>query len=196
MIFPLMSQISHQTLVESASQGDLGALASLLERHLPQLVAYIRLHAGPWLKERESCADLAQSVCRDVLEDLDHFEYRGEPQFRKWLFQKTLSKIADRYRYYKAGKRDGNPVGDSALEQAPAAFASPSQIAIQNEDLERLEEAFQYLSEEHRQVITYSRIVGLSHAETAAEMKRSPQAVAALLYRAMARLAWLMNEQE
>lgn len=184
----------HQALVESASRGDSVAVSELLERHYPQLLTFVRLHAGPWLRAKESCSDLAQSVCLEVLQDLSGFEYRGEPQFRKWLFQKTLSKITDRQRYYSARKRNAIPRGETTLGAVPAAFASPSQAAIQHEELERLAEVFPRLPEEYRQVITYARIIGLSHVETGVEMGRSPQAVASLLYRAMARLAWLMEE--
>jgi RNA polymerase sigma factor (sigma-70 family) len=48
-----------------------------------------------------------------------------------------------------------------------------------------MERAFDLLSDDHREVITLSRIVGLSHAEIAAELGRSEGAVRVLLSRAL-----------
>lgn len=48
---------------------------SLFQRNLPRLVAFIRARAGKAIALRESAADLAQSVCREVLADLKEFEY-------------------------------------------------------------------------------------------------------------------------
>ena len=190
----------HESLITDASQGDEHALGALLEQHLPMLQAYVRLHSGPLLHEKESFSDLAQSVCREVLQSLDGFEYRGLPPFRKWLFQKALSKILQRQRFYLAEKR--HPAREQCaasqsgrgLAELYATFASPSQVAIRGEDLERLETAFAGLPEEHRQVITMARLFGYAHADIASEMGRSVGAVRVLLHRALARLAWLMRE--
>ena len=189
----------HESLIQQASQGDEQALAELLEQHLPALQAYVRLHSGRLLRDKESVSDLAQSVCREVLQSADGFDYRGLAPFRKWLFQKALSKIVQRQRYYLADMR--HPAREQAMVSGSgdglaalyASFCSASQVAIKNEDLERLEAAFAELPEDHRQVITLSRLFGYAHAEIAAEMGRSEGAVRVLLHRALARLAWLMN---
>jgi RNA polymerase sigma-70 factor (ECF subfamily) len=188
-------------LVDDASRGDTAAIEELLEQHLPRLLAYVRLHAGPLLKEKESIADLANSVCREVLEDMAGFEYRGEAPFRKWLFSKAMSKIVDRQRYYLAQRR--NPAREqklaedarlSELNALHPSFCSPSQVAIRKEDLDQLEKFFQRLPEDYRKVITYARILGYCHAEIAAEMGKSEGTVRVLLHRALARLGWLVHE--
>tara|TARA_R110002072_G_scaffold107517_1_gene233860 strand:- start:7384 stop:8064 length:681 start_codon:yes stop_codon:yes gene_type:complete len=194
-----MPEDPHESLISEASQGDEQALAELLEQHLPALQAYVRLHSDRLLRDKESCADLAQSVCREVLQSLEGFEYRGVAPFRKWLFQKALSKIVDRQRYYLADKRhparEQALAGESgdALAALYASFCSPSQVAINNEDLARLEVAFAKLPDEHRQVVTMARLFGYAHSEIATEMGRSEGAVRVLLHRALARLAWLMH---
>lgn len=193
-----MEHNPHETLVTHASQGDAGAVDALLERHLPRLRAYVRLHAGPLLREKESCSDLAQSVCREVLQGMGGFEYRGEAQFCKWLYQKALSKLQMRYRFYLAEKRsparERARADDSVVQrEIHASFCSPSQVAIRNEDLLQLEQAFDQLPDEYGTVITHARVIGLSHAEIAQEMGRSELAVRALLHRALARLGWLLH---
>lgn len=195
-----MSAQRHEDLVEHASRRDREAIEALLERHLPGLMAYVRLHAGPLVLHRESCSDIVQSACRQVLEQMDRFEYRGEPAFRKWLFVTALNKIRERQRYYQAAKRDfkreerqrGESRGD--LAEILPSFLTPSHAAIADEDMERLEHAFSQLSPEQRQVITLARIIGLSHAEIAEELGRTEGAVRVLLHRALLRLGWLMDQ--
>jgi RNA polymerase sigma-70 factor (ECF subfamily) len=189
-------------MVEEASRGEPLAVDALLARHLPTLRAYVRLHADALLRERESCSDLVQSVCREVLENMGSFEYRGEAPFRKWLFAKAMSKIIDRQRYYLRDKRHPRheqprrPHKDSMRSQDMAvSFCTPSQVAIGHEDLQRLEGAFDKLPEDYRGVIMQSRLLGLSHAEIAQDMGRSEGAVRVLLTRALARLGLLMNEE-
>lgn len=182
-----------QALVDRAARGDATAVESLLQHHLPGLRAYIRLKAGPQLLALESSSDLAQSVCRDLLQNLDRFRFPGEGGFRKWLFTTALRKIADRYEYYRAGKRDiardASTAGDDAVLEACRGFYTPSGQAAAREELARLQTVLQALAEDHREVIVLSRLVGLSHAEIAAEMGRSEVAVRKLLSRALAELA-------
>src|SRR5688500_18947507 len=59
-----------RTMVEAAAGGDEAAAGRLLAEHLGGLRSFIRLRMGKALRERESCSDIAQSVCREVLWDL------------------------------------------------------------------------------------------------------------------------------
>jgi RNA polymerase sigma-70 factor (ECF subfamily) len=175
-------------------------LDRLLAKYLPELRAFIRLRAGPIVRERESSSDLAQSVCRELLEHADRFEHQTEAGFKQWMYRTALRKICDRYDYYGAGKRAANQVSlqpdrDSAqdLLACYGTFYTPSKQAEAREELSRVESAFDQLSEEYREVIVLSRIVGLSHADVAQQMGRSEGAVRNLLYRALAALAKILN---
>jgi RNA polymerase sigma-70 factor, ECF subfamily len=197
----IMETNAHETLVEDAAGGDEPAIEVLLDRHLPALTGYIRLHADPVIRRMESCADIAQSVCREALQDMDGFDYRGEGPFRNWLFTKAMSKLVDRKEYYLREKRDvrrneNQPAaaGRTALECLFATLETPSQGAIANETIERMESAFDRLPEDYKRVISLARLVGLTHAEIAAEMGREVGAVRVLLHRALGRLGRLMNE--
>ena len=197
-----MSDSHHSDLVGAATRGDAAAIDALLERHLPGLLAYVRLHAGSLIRDRESCSDLAQSVCREVLENAGRLDYRGEAPFRKWLFSKAMSKIIDRQRYWHAQKRSPareqnyDARSDGAMREILASFCTPSNIAIAEEDLARVERVFAGLPEDYRRVITLARIIGCSHAEVAAEMGRGEGAVRMLLNRAIVRLGYLLNRDE
>ena len=87
---------------------------------------------------------------------------------------------------------------DPAREAAPDAAEegldeiTPSRAASGREEWERLCEALDRLPEDQREGILQHRIVGLEHAEIAAQLGRSEGAVRNLVYRGMAKVAlWL-----
>src|SRR5262245_27647246 len=170
-------------LVEQARQGDRPAVHTLLERYLPGLRAFIRLRTGALIRDKESTSDLAQSVCREILAHMDRFQYRGEAGFKNWLYKTALRKISNRYKYYGAEKRDaarevagrspgrGSAESTAQLLDCYQTFWTPSQDVAQKEELARIEAAFDQLPDNYREVITLSRVVGLSRAEIAAELE-------------------------
>jgi RNA polymerase sigma-70 factor (ECF subfamily) len=181
-------------LVESAAEGDSVAVEALLEKHLPQLRAFLRLRMGPSLRAKESAQDLAQSACLEVLANLNRYQYQGESNFRHWLFTTALRKLKNKVEFYQAAKRDVRreitPGEDQAgVSQVYQTLLTPSQHLQHREDLEAFEAAFDRLSEDHREVVLLARIVGLSHREIAAVMGRTEAATRNLLYRALAELA-------
>lgn len=160
-------------------------------RHLPRLRAFIRLRCGPAIRARESASDLAQSVCREVIEDLDRFDYQGEPAFLGWLFAKALSKVRDRNRYHRAQKRDhGREV---SIADQYATIVTPSRVAGGHEEVQRMEGAFDELPEEYREVIVLRKLADLSYEEVGARLGKSAAAARALCDRAMKRLTWILS---
>lgn len=188
--------------VEEASRGHEPSIDRLLCDHISRLHAYLRLHAGGVVRKKESAHDLVQSVCREVLEDLSGFEYRGEAAFRHWLFTKARRKILDKNRFYRRECRDaareaGRPTGGADSDDAAArnmldyygTLCTPSRDASAREQLARFEQAFDDLPDEYKEVITLARIVSLPHREIAARMGRSEIATRHLLSRALAKLS-------
>jgi len=194
------SEAELQPLVEAAAAGDRSAIDRLIEHYLPRLRAFVRLRAGPLVRARESDSDLVQSVCREVLEHADRFRFGGESAFRHWLFATALRKIAKRREFHLAEKRDpgrevaGGDEREAQLLRAYSSFTTPSRNAILREELERIENAFDKLSEEQREVIVLAHVVGLSRAEIAERTDRNEGAVRVLLHRALARVAVLLGE--
>lgn len=185
----------HDDLLRQTRSGDRAALEQLLERHLPRLRAFVRARVGPRLQGRESCSDLVQSACREVLAALPDIEYRGEAEFRSFLFRAAWRKIVDRARFHNAEARDPDrerslDIGDEDL--ALASFLTPSRDLQSREELGALEAAFDRLPEEYREVIIMRHIVGSSYAEIAGDLQRSEGAVRNLVYRGLARLSMLL----
>jgi RNA polymerase sigma-70 factor (ECF subfamily) len=188
-----MEPNSPRHLVEQATAGDGPAVETLLHRFLPSVRAYLRLRAGRGLLDKESASDLAQSVVRDVLENLDRFRYDGEDGFRRWLFKTAQRKVLDRHAYYSAKKRaaDAPPAEPGDLEATLACYGNvltPSRAAIAREELMRVERAIDALPPEMREVVILSRVVGLSRRAVAEELGKTEGSVRMLLHRALARL--------
>lgn len=188
----------HETLFARAQDGDRSVLPELLAAHADALVGFLRLHSTPRLRLLESAADLAQSTCREVLEDLDRFEFRDPASFRAWIFQRALMVLQRRQRYHSAQKRDAaravelSAAEERALLDTYSGVLSPSRHAAAREELQRFEHAFDTLPADYQQVISLARVAQLPHAQIAAVMDRSEPAVRNLLSRALARLAETM----
>lgn len=182
-------------LVTRATNGDRAAVDELLAQHLPALKAFVRLKAGAMLLAKESCSDLAQSVCRDVLENADRFRFGGEAEFRKWLFTTAMRKIADRAEHWGAGKRDPRRERPEVDEEALAGYrsiATPSHNAAAREELERVEAAFARLDADKQELVLMARLFGMTSAEIAADTGKTEGAVRTALSRALADLARLL----
>lgn len=180
-------------LLAAGVAGNRAALEDLLVRHLPDLRAFVRLRIDPMLRAHESGSDLVQSVCREVLANPGRFEFKGETEFRSWLYGAVLHRIAAHREHYLAAKRrpPGPPL-DNAAQMLSAVYTTrfdPAQAVAKKELVERLEQAFDVLSEDQREVVTLHRLVGLQHKEIAAQLGRTEDATRQLLHRALAQLA-------
>lgn len=194
-----------RSVFDRAKDGDPGAIELLFASHIEGLRAFVRLKSGPVVRQRESCSDLVQTVCRQVLEDLDGVSFNDEAAFKYWLFTIAQNKILNRVRHWRAQKRDAArdlPTGQEDSGQRPdgllgayGSFCTPSQDVSIREEIERIERAMDELSEEQRDALIQSKLVGRSYAEIAADTGRTEMAVRKLVSRARARLGILLHRE-
>ena len=182
-----------EALVGGAKRGDREALEALLEAHLDDVRAFVRLQLDPRVRVRESTSDVVQSVCREVLEGLGRFEYRGVGSFRAWLFTAALAKVRGKGRFHRAEKRDVGREEDAPVSAEGegriysgllSPEASPSEGAIGHECALSIERAMDTLSSDHREILLLARVVGLTHREIAQRTGRTERAVRSLVHRA------------
>jgi RNA polymerase sigma-70 factor (ECF subfamily) len=189
-----------QALVQAARQQDRNAIEQLLVRQLPGLEAFVRLRMGAQLRQLATPPDLVQSVCREVLEDLTGFEYRGEAPFKHWLYTRAENKLKEKHRYHHREKRSAArevPIGEaSTIMAAYRTLCTPSRDLEVREQLAAVERAFDDLPDDYREAITLHKLCGLSHAEIAERMGRSEGAVRNLVYRGISRLALRLDSAE
>ncbi|MEZ5963017.1 MAG: RNA polymerase sigma factor [Planctomycetota bacterium] len=168
---------------------------ALFARHLPPLVAFVRARTGRAVAARESAIDIAQSVCREVLQDLGKLEFRGDEAFRGWLFMQATRKILDRNRFLHRDRRDvGREQAPSEAEAeslltAYATLATPSRCASAREELARIEAAVHDLPEAQRDAVTMSRLMGMGYTDIAQIMDLTESAVRGLVARGLAAIA-------
>ncbi|MBL8860101.1 MAG: sigma-70 family RNA polymerase sigma factor [Planctomycetes bacterium] len=188
-------------LAEAAAAGDAQAVARLLELHMPELRAFVRLRAGHEVRKHESSSDIVQSVCREVLQNIERFKHPSPAAFKQWLYTTAMRKISNRADYWRAEKREAarersipSEADQQSLLRCYHSFSSPSRGLIVREEIERIERAFELLSEEQREIVTLAHIVGMSRAEIAEKIGKSEGSVRVTLHRALARLSELLSD--
>ena len=140
---------------------------------------------GPTARSEHAsrATDLVQSVCRELLQGSSHFQFQGDAAFRKWLCTAALRKIVERDRAMHRQKRDvdreEHAATDSrqgALLDAYATVSTPSVVLSRKENIAALRSRVRPPARRVSRVITLAKIVGLSHAEIAAQMERTEAA--------------------
>ncbi len=171
-------------------------LEHLLEEHLPSLRSYVRRNMDAALWERESCADLVQSVCREVLEARGAYRYQGPAAFRQWLFQVALHKLMDRRRFYRAGKRAEDGPGRERVEwsrevlvRLAESVGTPSADAALHEELASLTGALERLSEADQAIVRWVHLEHASHAVVAERLGCTEAQSRKRLFQALTRLS-------
>jgi RNA polymerase sigma-70 factor (ECF subfamily) len=175
-----------------------GEIDDLLAAHVPALRAFVRLRMGSALRAKESASDLVQSVCREILENRERYQFRSDENFKRWLFTTALRVVKNKARYWQREKRDAGrerahavttSSGGSSFSDCYRSMITPSRDALGREEVERFERAFETLPEEAREIISLARIVGLSHKEIADHLGKTEAATRQSLHRALASLA-------
>lgn len=167
----------------------------LLAEQLPALLVFLRHHTGDELAARETVEDLAQSVCREVLQDLPSLRFDDAERFRAYLFLQAVRKVVDRARFHRMARRDVRrerplPETRSAAEAGIyGTLVSGSRVAIAREKIALVERVLQSLPEGQREAVLLSRIVGLSYEEIARQKGVAESTVRALVARGLTRLS-------
>ena len=179
----MCSDHSTENLIRQATNDDRAAQAELAERHRAALESTVRTRLGRHLRSRVEVGDVVQETFEKALRSLAAFQWQGEGSFLRWLkgiATNEILRLAKRERHREF----------IAIEPSEVAGddPSPSRHARRGERFDRLERALDSLSPDHREVIVLARIKGLRLAEVARRTGRTPNAVAQLLARALARL--------
>ncbi len=197
----MRSNSDHKTqqLVALAQDGDPSALNQLCGVYTERVRWMIRLRLGKELRPKLESIDLAQDALMHALRGLDRFTYKDEGDFVRWLAKIAENTLRDNLDKQYAHKRDirkevrvdhVGPVTGGRPENRliPIQATTPSVIASNREDIERLDLALDTLAPEYRDVIVQTKLEGLSYREIAEKLGKSPDAVRMLVARAMAAL--------
>lgn len=187
------------------AEGDAAELASVFEELRPRLERLVEFRLHPGLRGRVDTADVLQEAFLTISARLPSFLDSPDVSPFVWMRRLTLQCVVDTHRHHFRQKRNvGKEVklsAPSSSEQTSLSIAqalfdprmSPSQAAVQAEELEHMRQALEGMDEIDREVLALRHFERLSNNETAEELGLSATAASNRYIRAMARLADLMK---
>lgn len=164
----------------------------VLKRMAPRLM-------GAVLRQRCRTSDLVQSALVEAIASIPNFRGKNESEFVGWTLRIMERNALDRQRRLTARKRAverEKPEGELGLHNLAGDQHSPSQMAIDREELLRIAKAMRYLPADQRRVLQIVALRGGTHADAAKKLGRSEGACRVLLARARAGLLVAMAKAE
>lgn len=177
-----------ETVVQACQRGETAAIERLYDLYADRLYRYLLARVG----DPDVAADLTTDLFLRVIEHISGFRlYPDHPAatFSAWLYRIAANLAAGYHRSRR--KREWVSLDDHP--ERPAADPEPGHVAVEREEVERLAQAMNELSEEQRLVITGRFIETMSNAEVAAWMGKTEGAIKSLQHRALQTLARLLG---
>lgn len=164
------------TIVEQASQGDLGAF----EKVYRMTSGFVYNVALRMTHNPADAQEVVQDVFMSVYKNLKNFQFRSN--FKTWIYRIAVNTAINRYR--KFNKEERNRVDyDKAVQVLPSA-SSADEEALQGEKEAKLQQWLGALSLEHKTCLILREIEGLSYQEMASVLSVPINTVRSRLKRA------------
>ena len=178
-------------LVERAKSGDAQALDRLFTRFLPSLRRWASGRLPRYTRDLMDTDDLVQETVIRAVGRISSFESRHEGALQAYLRQAVLNRIRDEVR-----RRGRSPAATALDENQRDASASPLEVAIGQEAVERYEAALTRLRPEEREAIIARVEMDCTYQEVAFALgKSSADAARMTVSRALVRLAEEMQHE-
>ena len=176
-------------LLRRAKAGDSAALERLLTRYLPALRRWSSGRLPRWSRDLLDTDDIVQETVIRVVKRIDTFESRREGALLAYLRQAVMNRIRDELR-----RSHRAPGIDELDENQRDRSASPLEITIGREAVERYETALARLRPEEREAIVARIELDGTYQDVAQALgKASPDAARMAVSRALLRLAEEMD---
>jgi RNA polymerase sigma-70 factor (ECF subfamily) len=176
-------------LVERAKAGDPDALNQLFARFLPALRRWASGRLPRWSRDLMDTDDLVQETVIRAVKRIDQFESRHEGALQAYLRQAVVNRIRDEVR-----RAHRAPAAAELVEEERDRAASPLEVAIGREAVERYEAALARLRPEDREAIVARVEMECSYQEVAGALgKPTADAARMTVSRALLRLAQEMD---
>jgi RNA polymerase sigma-70 factor (ECF subfamily) len=164
-----------------------------------------RAHLGPRMRNRVDASDLVQQTLLDAHAKKGQFRGDTDAERAAWLRKILTCNLADVLRHQHRAKREVSRQQsleaeiDGSFRRAESWLAasqnSPSQNAVNKEELLHLADALTKLPDAQRDAVIFRHLQGMSLAEVASQLDRSETAVAGLVYRGLNRLHDLLEQE-
>jgi RNA polymerase sigma-70 factor (ECF subfamily) len=178
-------------------------LASLLRRMRPALVTLAETLISPAFRSEIDASDLVQQTLLEAHLDRKTLSNASEGQVLSWLRETLRHNVIDAARHLKSQKgdvrkkkrlEDLHSTVARIVDLLAADQSSPSQRVQREEQVARLLEAIQSLTEGQRRVVILKHLRGWTLKEISKELAQTETAVAGLLHRARQSLCSLLGE--
>ena len=176
-------------LVERAKRGDQEALNLLCARYLRSLRRWASGRLPRWARDMTDTDDLVQETFIRAIKCMPSFESRHEGALQAYLRQAIVNRIKDEVRRHQRAP-EAVELQDNQSDQG----ASPLELAIGREAVERYETALARLRPDEREAIHARVELERSYQEIAIALgKPSADAARMAVSRALLKLAEEMN---
>ncbi len=202
-----MERDAEENVLRRVAVGDQSAIGELLEEYRPRLARMIGVRMDPTLRGRVDASDVIQEAYVEVAERLPRYLESRDMPFFLWVRFLTGQKLLQIHRrHVEAGMRDvrcemslqqGGIAGASSMTLASAILdggATPSQVAMREEERASLVQALGELSEVDREILAMRHFERLSLAETAELLGISESAASRRHVKALGRLQQHMRK--
>jgi len=155
-----------QGLVEACRRGDGQAFARLVTIHEGMVLNL----AARILGDGEEARDVAQEVFLQVYRTLGRFE--GRSSLKTWIYSIVVNHCRNRRRWWRRRRKDRSlpleeltPADEAGLSAAAGGEVSPFEQCSRRESADRIREALERLSFDHRTILLLREVEGLSCEE-------------------------------
>jgi len=175
--------LDEEELIALSRKGDQDGFQTLMERHRATLVKTSFLTT----RDREIAQDVVQETLIQCWKGLPSYEPRGS--FRAWLIKILVNQARRQYRR----KRVPTVPLDTASKM-PSSSGNPNDAAQRQEQHERVSEALELLTNDHREVVILRYFSELTMPEIAHALSCREGTVKSRLSRAQSRLRQILSE--
>jgi RNA polymerase sigma-70 factor (ECF subfamily) len=196
----MSSDENRSELIAKAVVGDRHALEKLLLAYSLKLSLHIAARLPNSVKSLLAVEDVLQQTFVRAFQGIDRLEHATEKSFSAWLKTIAENELQDSVKRLQRKKRGG---AHRQVHRAAGAHTStmadlvdlitdpqltPSRSVARREAVRALQVGITGLPEDQREAVRQHLLKGMSLAETASAMGRTPGAVSALIHRAKGRL--------
>ena len=175
--------ISEWILVQQVKRGDKEAFGALYELYIEKIYRYIffRVHQHVAVAE-----DLTEVVFVKAWQKIDMYNKTGG-SFSSWLYSIARNTVID---HFRSSARQNVVLTDDHIDEQKNV---EHEVYVKFE-LERIQEALRFLTDEQQEIITFKFVNELSNKEIAKLLNKKEDAIRAMQYRALQELRKRLKE--
>lgn len=197
----MLDDTEESSLLADLKAHDQEAFAKLFSIHRLRLKRMLANRIDARLLVRADLSDILQEAYIDALERIEHFLKKPELSFYVWLRQITIQRLIEVHRaHLLAEKRSvksemrfpqprlNSTASHSWAKELVASQVSPSDAAIQDELVEKVEQSLNSMDPMDQEVLALRHFEELKNSEVASVLGLSPAAASNRYVRALKRL--------